>query len=212
MAFTLTYNSLVEKIISYAQNNEDDFLEAIPGFVTFSQERISEETKILGGEKYVVKTFTPDLEVLDKPALWIQTITFNVGNGVNNNTRNQVKAASYEFCTAFNRDRSVTGLPQYYADYGPDRWLVSPTPDQAYPCEIAYIQTFGPLDTTNQINWLTQKAPRVLLYACMVEAMSYLKNDERTAYWEDRYGKAISALTQTDKDLPRDRYNVRDKD
>jgi hypothetical protein len=212
VAFTLTYNTLVEQIINYCERTDEVFENTIPVLVTYAMDRISKDAKLLGGEKYIVGTFTPDLEVLDKPSLWRMTLTFNVGNGENNNTRNQVELRSYEFCTQFNQDRSVTGLPQYYCDYGFNRWLVVPTPDAAYPFEIAYMESFGPLDSSNQTNWLTQNAPQVFFYACMLEAMIYLKNDDRAAFWEDKYAKAMGSLLQEDKDRVTDRYNQRDKD
>jgi hypothetical protein len=90
--------------------------------------------------------------------------------------------------------------------------LVCPTPDQAYPFEIAYLLEFGPLDITNQTNWLTQYAPQLLFYAVMLETMLYLKDDERSSIWEDRYNKALASVMKEDKDRITTRQSQRDKD
>lgn len=212
MAFVFTYNALVNQLRNYCERDDTDFIDTIPVFVTLSIDRISKDAKLLGAEKYIVGTFIPNEEVLQKPALWRQTMTFNVGNGENNNVRNTIPLRSYEFCTNYNPDRSTTGFPEYYADYGFNNWLVVPTPDQNYPFEICYIETFGPLDPENQTNWLTQNAPQLLLYATLTEAMLFLKNDERASFWEDKYMKALASLSDEDKGRITDRSTDREKD
>lgn len=212
MAFVLTYSTLINQIQNYAECTDAEFINTLDTFITLAQDRITKDAKTLGAELYVQSSFTPNVSVLQKPALWRNTITFNVGNGIDNNTRNQLELRSYEFCREYNRNDTVTGLPIYFCDYGYNNWLVTPTPDQAYPFEIAYLQEFAPLDITHQTNWLTQNAPQVLLYACMLEAMFYQKDQEQSAMWEDRYTKALGTLVVEDKNRITDRYSQRDKD
>jgi hypothetical protein len=212
LAFTFTYNSLVSQVVNYSERTDAAFAETIDTFITLALDRITKECKTLGAELYVNNFFTINNPVLQKPTLWRTTITFNVGNGEVNNTRNQVLQRSYEFCRTYTKDDTVTGLPLYFCDYGYNNWLVCPTPDQAYPFEIAYLLEFGPLDITNQTNWLTQYAPQLLFYAVMLETMLYLKDDERSSIWEDRYNKALASVMKEDKDRITTRQSQRDKD
>lgn len=212
LAFTFTYNSLVEQVINYSERTQTSFVNTIDTFITLAMDRITKDCKTLGAEVYVVSAFTPNSPVIQKPAMWRNTITFNVGNGTNNNTRNEVLQRSYEYCREYTPDDTVTGLPVYFCDYGYSNWLVVPTPDQAYPFEVAYLQEFGPLDITHQTNWLTQYAPQLLFYAVMLETMLYLKDNESSPIWEDRYNKALASVMNEDRERITTRQSQRDKD
>jgi hypothetical protein len=54
------------------------------------------------------------------------------------------------------------------------------------------------LDDTNQSNWLTEYAPQLLLYASLLEATPFLKNDERIGVWQQMYDRAAQALNGED--------------
>jgi len=53
---------------------------------------------------------------------------------------------------------------------------------------------FQPLDSSNQSNWFTQYAPQALLYGSLLQAMPFLKNDERIPMWQAQYDKIITVL------------------
>lgn len=79
-SFALTYNSLVDLIQQYAdQQNNTNFIDTIPTFVLFAQRRIAREIKILGLQEYVTSTFTATNGVIAKPSRWLQTIEMNLG-------------------------------------------------------------------------------------------------------------------------------------
>jgi hypothetical protein len=214
MAFAFTYSTLVQRVIDFSERTDDGFVNAIPTFVTLAIDRITKDAKTLGAEVYIVNPtgFIPNENVIQKPADWRNTITFNVGNGTNDNTRNQILLRSYEFCRQYWPDDSQTGLPAYYCDYGFNNWLVVPTPDQAYPYEIAYLQQFGPLDDQNQTNWLTDNAPELLFNCVMMMSKLYTKDKEDQQFWENVYRTALAALMGEDKGRITDRYSQRDKD
>ena len=48
------------------------------------------------------------------------------------------------------------------------------------------------------MNWLTEYAPDVLLYASLLEALPFLKNDERVQMWQGMYDRAAQALNGED--------------
>ena len=86
----------------------------------------------------------------------------------------------------------------YYADYDYDNWLVSPTPDLAYPFEVLYYERIQPLSTENQTNWLTRNAPNAMLYGTLLQAMPFLKTEQRTIF-QQKYSEALQALSNEDK-------------
>lgn len=101
---------------------------------------------------------------------------------------------SLEFCNDYWPDRTQTGTPRFYADYDFNNWLIVPTPTIALPYEVVFFQRPAPLSSTNQQNWFTQYARDLLLYACLLEATSYLKNDSRIPTWKDYYSQSVSAI------------------
>ncbi len=119
---------------------------------------------------------------------------------------------SYEFCREYWPDDTETGFPKYFSDYGYNNWLIVPTPDIAYPFEVAYSEQSQPLDLTNQTNWLTENAPELLIYASLLEAMIFVKDDERVQTYKQFYLEALIGLNAEDKGRITDRYSKRTKD
>lgn len=105
---------------------------------------------------------------------------------------------SLEYITSYWPDRTETSVPRFYADYDVSHWLISPTPDQAYPFEVSSYTLPQELTSQTQENWLTQYAPNLLLYACLLEATPFLKNDERIPVWQGMYAQAKAAMTGED--------------
>jgi hypothetical protein len=105
----------------------------------------------------------------------------------------------------------LVAQPVFYADYNYTNWIIAPTPDAAYPIEILYYELPVLLDENTQTNWLTQYAPNLLLYATLLEAAPFLKNDERIPVWQSMYQSAAQALQGEDMSKILDRSAVRNE-
>lgn len=126
-----------------------------------------------------------------------------------NNTRAVLRPRSYEYCRFFWPNDELVDVPKYYADYGYNNWLVVPTPVAALPIEIAYYQVDALIDDTTQENWLTQNAPDLLLYACLLEAAPFLKNDDKLQIWTAMYTAAKQGFMAEDDQRIADRTTTR---
>ncbi len=129
-----------------------------------------------------------------------------------NNDYTPILLRSFEYARSFWPNQALTSLPKFYADYGYYNWLISPTPDQAYPFVLGYLETPQVIDATYQSNYLTEFMPEVLLKAVLLEAMLDLKNDERIPVVEAEYVKAISSWNAKDELRKVDRYVSRKAD
>lgn len=107
---------------------------------------------------------------------------------------------SLEYCNAYWPNRSEVSEPKFYADYDFNNWLIVPTPKIDYPFEVVFFQRPDPLSSTNQTNWFTMYARDLLLYACLLEAVPYLKNDQRISVWKDYYMQAAAAIKLENKE------------
>lgn len=130
-----------------------------------------------------------------------ETSTSDTGGMVTGalNERVQLYPRSYEYCNSYWPDRSQTSTPVYYADYNYDNFLVVPTPVFAAPFELVYFEEPAALSDANQTSWLTQYAPDLILYATLLEASPYLRNDPRTDMWQKRYDRSASAISGENK-------------
>jgi hypothetical protein len=113
-------------------------------------------------------------------------------------TGSPIFARSYEYCRSYWPNEAETGAPQFYADYDFQHWLITPTPVAASTLEILYYEQPALLGDDLQTNWLTEYAPDLLLYATLLEASPFLKNDERTGMWQAMYDRSAKALSGED--------------
>lgn len=216
MPQAMTFNTLKDDVRSYlergASASTDPIVFAqIPNLINLAERRISRDLKIQGFQTVVVTTMQTGVAVVAKPDRWRETISMNIGTGNQNNTRVQIFPRAYEYCRTYWPDQTQVDEPVFYADYNYTNWLFVPTPDQDYPIEILYYELPALLDDTNQTNWLTEFAPNLLLYATLLEATPFLKNDERIPVWQTMYAQAAQALNGEDLKKILDRGAVRNE-
>lgn len=109
---------------------------------------------------------------------------------------------------------SNSGLPQYYAIFGPTTTsippvkptnelslLVGPTPDADYAVELHYF--YYPLSMTDTLDnptgrsWLGDNFDSVLLYGSLLEAYTFLKGEQDLmANYQKRYDDALALVKQ----------------
>ena len=74
--------------------------------------------------------------------------------------------------------------------------------------EILFYEQVRFLGPDFQTNWLTEYAPDVLLYATLLEATPFLKNDERVQVWQAIYDRSAQALNGEDLKRIMDRTEI----
>jgi len=216
MPQAMTFASLQNDVRSYLERGAsavtDPLVYAqIPSLINFAERRISRDLKIQGFQTVVVTNLQTGVAVLAKPDRWRETISMNIGTGTGNNTRVQLFSRAYEYVRSYWPNDTLVDEPVFYADYNYTNWIIAPTPDAAYPIEILYYELPVLLDENTQTNWLTQYAPNLLLYATLLEATPFLKNDERIPVWQGMYASAAQALQGEDMSKILDRGAVRNE-
>lgn len=205
VAAVMTYDSLTENIQSYLERTDTATLEKIPLFIMLAEQVIASEIKFLGNLTVNTSNMVVGQPVIDKPARWHKTVSMNVTVG---GVKQPVLLRKYEYLREYWPNQTSTDTPLYYADYDYTHWLVAPTPDQAYSFEVLYYERVQPLDSTNQTNWFTIYAPQALLYGSLLQAMPFLKNDERTPMWQAQYSAIMQTLKAEDVSRIADRQAI----
>lgn len=197
----MTFTSLQEDMRRYLERGalvDTEVYEQLPSLINLAERAIATELKFQGFINVVVTSLVAGTSVYEKPDRWRQTVSMNFGTGEDNDTRQPLFARSYEYSRAYWPDSTVRAQPEFYSDYDYQHWLITPTPDAAYPIEIIYYQQPPLLDDTNQTNWLTDYAPNALLYRALLEATPFLKNDERIPVWTSMYSQQMQAINTQD--------------
>lgn len=205
-ASVMTYDSLSENIQSYLERTDTATIEKIPLFIMLAEQVIASEIKFLGNLTVAEGTMTIGNPVLDKPVRWHKTVSMNVVNAAGE--KQPVFLRKYEYLREYWPNPSNTDTPAFYADYDYTHWLVAPTPDAAYSFEILYYERIQPLDSTNQTNWFTNYAPQALLYGSLLQAMPFLKNDDRVPLWQAQYQAIMTTLKAEDAMRVGDRQTI----
>ena len=204
-ASVMTYDSLVENIQSYLERTDAATLDKIPLFIMLAEQVIASQIKFLGNLTVNTSTMVAGSSVIAKPARWHKTVSMNITVA---GTRQPVLNRRYEYLREYWPDPTAQGTPAFYADYDYTNWLVAPTPDTAYAFEVLYYERVQPLDSSNQTNWFTIYAPQALLYGSLLQAMPFLKNDERSPMWQQQYEAIMQTLMAEDKLRLADRQAV----
>jgi hypothetical protein len=214
MATTMTFTTLQQDVRRYLERgttyaSDPVVFEQIPRLINLAERRIARELKIQGFINVVSGTLQSGVSVYAKPDRWRDTVSINIGTGVNNNTRKVLFARAYEYLLSYWPDRTATDQPIFYSEYDYTHWLIAPTPNADYPFEVLYYELPPLLDDVVQTNWLTDYAPQLLLYGTLLEATPFLKNDERIPVWQNMYDRAAAMLNGEDLAKILDRSAVR---
>ena len=205
VAAVQTYDSLVADISSYLERTDQATLEKIPTFIMLAEQVIASEIKFLGNLTVQQSTMVATQPVIDKPARWHKTVSMNV---VVAGERRPILLRKYEYLREYWPNPTQTDIPKFYCDYDYTHWLVAPSPASAYTFEVLYYERIQPLDSSNQTNWFTIYAPQALLYGSLLQAMPFLKNDDRMPMWQAQYDKIINTLKTEDLTRIADRQST----
>jgi hypothetical protein len=200
----MTYDSLTSTVLQYLERRDASVVDAIPTFISLAEFEIAQEIKTLGQLQIAEANMTADNALLQKPARWRKTVSMSVTVA---GKKQPVYLRKYEYLKNYWPDASQTSIPEYYADTDWEHWYIAPTPDQAYAFEVLYYERISPLSSANQTNWLTQNAPNAMLFGTLLQAMQFLKNDQRTIF-QQKYTEALRSLKTEDVARVGDRQAV----
>ena len=194
-AAVMTYDSLFNDVETYLERTDQATIDKIPQFIMLAEQVIAADLKILGNLTVAESNMVMGSATIDKPARWRKTVSMNV---TVDGRRQPVLLRKYEYLREYWPDPASTDIPMFYCDYDYTHWLIAPTPDVDYDYEVLYYERPQPLDSANQSNWFTQYAPQALLYGSLLQAMPFLKNDERLPMWQGQYDQIMNVLKTED--------------
>lgn len=213
MAFYLTYNTLSTMIPQYINRYDDNVIANVPTFIMLAQMRIARDSKLLGLRRFYQGNLVVGVPLIVKPTRWLKTSTFVISINepfqTGYNTKVDLFNREYSYVESYWPDATQTAQPEFYSDFEYNQWFISPTPDLAYPFSVSFYEIPVLIDVNTQTNFLTDNLPDVLLFACLMEASSYLKDVSLEQSWEQRYQRSLSSAQQQNIAIQTDSMNKR---
>jgi hypothetical protein len=216
----MNYNSLIAQIQSYANRSEPAFVTIIPDIIKQAMSRIYSEATTIGFQKSVNVNIVTGSPNVVKPQDYKSTISFQFTIPGSTPVTQFLLERSYEFCVLYAPYPNGGGTPVFYSadlnvpqiDVAPAQFYLAPTPNNNFTGILTYL-SFPPIfDANNSVNFITDRYPNLLLYACMMEAIPYLKSDERIPVFESLYKRALEAVNADTNSRYIDRFSKRNKD
>ena len=213
----MTYAELLSIIRSYTEVSSTVLTDSLcDTFIKNSEYRIFRETDADYSREYALSSFMANNKYLLLPNDNTNTGSTSIRRAlivrsvvVTNTSNVQVSLEPRDdtFITEYNA-AGDTGFPKYYSMFRENAIQVAPIPDDDYPVTLDYVYTPDNLNSTNTTTYISENAPQLLLYACLVEAFAYLKGPmDMYKLYEDKYNTALQgfALEQTGR-RRRDEY------
>ena len=196
----MNYTQLVAEIQSYTENQfaTDD----INTFIKQAEQRIYNTIQFPSLRKNVTGATYGNNKYLSAPNDFLSVFSMAVVDGTG--AYSYLLNKDVNFIRAAFPNPSNTGLPEYYALFGPTTtnaatpvittelsFILGPTPDAAYVIELHYYY-YPESIVTAGTSWLGDNFDSVLFYGSLLEAYTYMKGepDVYTAY-QKRYDEAL---------------------
>jgi hypothetical protein len=201
----MNYTQLTAAICDYTQNFDQDFIDNIPVFVTQAEQRIYNTVQFPSLRKNVTGLTETGNKYLSSPGDFLAVYSLAVVDAT----------GAYEYL--LNKDvnfirqayptPSSTGLPKYYALFGPTTtsgaspvitnelsFIMGPTPAAAYTVELHYYYYPESISVAaSGQTWLGDNFDSVLLYGSLVEAITFMKGEaDMVQLYNTKYNEALA--------------------
>lgn len=203
----MNYTELRQRIIDFAESDEPLFVANIDDFVRTAEQKIYNSVQIPALRKNATSTLTPNNKYLSGPADFLSVFSLAVIS----------PQGDYEYL--LNKDVNFirqaypsptdTGIPRYYAIFGPTTtsdqppvitnelsFILGPTPDSNYAVELHYFY-YPESIVTAGTSWLGDNFDTALFYGSMREASIFQRMEtDVVANYEQKYNEAMTLLKQ----------------
>ena len=190
------YSDLTDNVRNYTETSTSVLSNTIiQPFIESVEDKLRRTVDLNYYRKYDTATLTVNNPFLPLPSDWEATRYVQLIDGSDDRTFLIQKDISFMNEYAVDRTSAGAATPKYYAMWDQDTHYLAPTPNAALTVELAYTYKPPGLTSTNTSTWLSQNAPNVLLYGCILEALGYLKGPaDMIQYYDKMYNQSVQAL------------------
>ena len=195
-----TYSTLTTAIQNYTEVGTGVLSSTITDqFIDNSELRIQRDIPIDADRKEMIGNLTASKDNVYAPAgtLFVRGIQVYTSTTAATGANSFLEKKDISFLREYDAAETTTGTPKYYAMSGgaegtgatsSGRVTIVPTPSSAFMYKIHYNARPTGLSSANTTTYLSLNFGNGLLYACLVEAFSYLKGPaDMLQLYEQKY-------------------------
>lgn len=203
--------ALYAAIVAYTENTSSDFAAELPVFVTQAEQRIFNTIQFPSLRRNVTGYTTTNNKYLQCPSDFLAVYSMAAIDA----------SGAYEYLLnkdvnfirqAYPNPNEDKAIPKYYSLFGPRSddekelaFILGPTPDAVYTIELHYF--YYPESITTAASgrtWLGDNFDSVLFYGSLVEAATYMKQEQDlVALYNQKYMEALTLAKRLGDGLER---------
>ena len=188
----MNYTQLVQAIKDYTESTETSFVSHIDEFIKQAERKIYNEVQLPYLRKNVTGNATSGNKYVQTPSDFLAVYSMSIIDG--SSDQHFLLNKDVNFIREAYANASTQAQPKYYALFDHNTFILGPTPDSAYNIELHYY--YYPTSIVSvSTTWLGDNYEQALLYACLVQAYTYLKGDpDLMANYQKQYQENIVQL------------------
>ena len=200
MSHGFTYSTLTTAILNYTEVGTSVLSSTITDqFIDNSELRIQRDVPIDADRKEIVSNLVASKDNVYASAgtLFVRGIQVYTSTTAATGANSWLEKKDISFLREYDAAETTTGTPKYYAMSGgatgsgaasSGRITIVPTPSSAFMYKMHYNARPLGLSSANTTTYLSLNFGNGLLYACLVEAFSYLKGPmDMLQLYEQKY-------------------------
>ena len=196
----MNYTQLQAAIVAYSENTSTEFAAEIATFVQQAEQRIYNTIQFPSLRRNVTGTTTSSNKYLQCPSDFLAVYSMAVINPTTSEYEYLLNK-DVNFIRAGYPNPADTGIPKYYALFGPRSddekelsFILGPTPAAAYSVELHYFYYPESITTVaSGRTWLGDNFDSVLFYGALVESATYMKQEQDiVALYNQKYQEALA--------------------
>ena len=191
----MTYDELVTNVRNYTEVGSNVFTDSVINtFITLAENKILREIDLDVFKKEVTANMSVGNRFLSTPT-GILTHRYMMITSPTTSDQIFLEFRDTSFLKEYWANYNSTGVPKYYSVFDNDTFYIAPTPNTSFVTQLGYISRPTQLSSTNTTTWISTNAPEALLYAVLVQALSYTKGPlDMLQYFEKSYKEAVQGL------------------
>lgn len=203
----MNFTELSAAIRNYSETEEPEFIANIPVFVEAAEQRIYNSVQLSYLRRNVTSTLTPNNKYLSSPQDFLSVHSLAVIDA--NGNYEYLLNKDVNFIRQAFPSPTDTGVPKYYAIFGPTTtsdnppiqtnelsFILGPTPNSNYPVELHYFY-YPESIVTSGTSWLGDNFDTALLYGALRDAAIFQRQEaDVVANYEQKYNESMTLLKQ----------------
>lgn len=195
-----TYSALSAALLAWL--NREGFTELenqAENLIAMGQRRIHRDCDLNAMEE--AADLTIDAQTVNTPTGFLRTKSLFIEQ---NGGTFEIQGADHHAVMKY----STNSRPTRYSVIG-DEFYFSPPPDGTYTGKLVYFKALPILSSVNTTNWISENVPELLLFAAMVEACHFLKDDARAQVWEEKFQRVKQSLMMSEERMDKPYGEIR---